>query len=211
MSINDLIKVGNRIKSLRKNKKITQKEMAEKLGINYSTYSNYENNNRIPSIDVLYNIADTLGVKINDLVDTSISVQMNISEKPSSQAESIFNNLDQLRRIITENVRVYELANDNSKLVIELINKLLEDIIESIDFFSFILGNNDFETLSNTNSKLDASETNKLIKITEKRCKQMPLYIGKVSIDLHNLICHTQNLVDNVLKNIELNESKDRQ
>lgn len=53
MGINDFIQIGSTIKELRKAKGISQKEMSKLLDIPYSTYSNYENNNREPSADVI--------------------------------------------------------------------------------------------------------------------------------------------------------------
>lgn len=68
MGVNDIIKVGDNIKSLRKDKKISQKDMAAILKIPYSTYSNYENNNREPSAAILNRIAKTLNVNLTYLL-----------------------------------------------------------------------------------------------------------------------------------------------
>ena len=62
MGINEIIKVGNNIKDLRKKKGLTQKDMASLLNIPSSTYSNYENNNREPGKKILLNISEILGV-----------------------------------------------------------------------------------------------------------------------------------------------------
>ena len=61
--------------------------MAEILKIPYSTYSNYENNNRTPATDILNKIADVLGVTVNDLIknDTIDITNMNDDEKLSSK------------------------------------------------------------------------------------------------------------------------------
>ncbi|OOM16726.1 helix-turn-helix domain-containing protein [Clostridium saccharobutylicum] len=64
MGVNDIIKVGDNIKSLRKEKRISQKDMAAILKIPYSTYSNYENNNREPSAEMLNKIAKALNVNL---------------------------------------------------------------------------------------------------------------------------------------------------
>lgn len=68
MSINDYIKVGSLIKELRLSKGYSAKEFAKKLQIPYSTYSNYENNNREPSLDTLHKICDNLGVTVEELI-----------------------------------------------------------------------------------------------------------------------------------------------
>lgn len=68
MGLNELIKIGDRIKSYRKNLKLTQAEMADKLNLPRSTYAHYENNTREPKGEILKNIADILGVSEFDLI-----------------------------------------------------------------------------------------------------------------------------------------------
>lgn len=66
MKLNDFFKIGDTIRAIRQKKGMSQKEMAELLGIAHTTYSNYENNNRMPNIDILEKISDVLNVNIND-------------------------------------------------------------------------------------------------------------------------------------------------
>lgn len=68
MGVNDIIKVGSNIKKFRKERKMSQKEMAKILNIPSSTYSNYENNNREPSAEVLKKIAQVLNVDLKILL-----------------------------------------------------------------------------------------------------------------------------------------------
>ena len=68
MGINDFIKIGYKIKSLRKSLGISQKEMAKRLDIPYSTYSNYENNNREPNSDIIKKICKILNVSTFELI-----------------------------------------------------------------------------------------------------------------------------------------------
>ena len=49
-----------RIKALREDRDITQKELAEFLNIAQNTYSQYENGKRDVPIEVLINYADTI-------------------------------------------------------------------------------------------------------------------------------------------------------
>lgn len=72
MSINEIIQVGTRIKILRKSKGISQKDFAKEVGIAYSTYSNYENNNREPNREQLEKISGVLGVPILQLLGVSV-------------------------------------------------------------------------------------------------------------------------------------------
>lgn len=68
MRLNDIIQIGTRIKRIRMDKQLSQKAVAKTLGIPYSTYSNYENNNREPNLETLKRIADVLGVSISYLI-----------------------------------------------------------------------------------------------------------------------------------------------
>lgn len=71
-------KFNENLKKARIQKGITQKELAEKIGVAKSTYSLYESGNREPNVQNIKRIADILDVSadellgINDSVDTEI-------------------------------------------------------------------------------------------------------------------------------------------
>jgi len=69
MGINEYIKIGKKIKKLRKEKGYSQKQMAKLCGIAYSTYSNYENDNREPSMKQIEKIASVLEISTAELLD----------------------------------------------------------------------------------------------------------------------------------------------
>ncbi len=68
MKINKLINIGDRIKTLRLNKGLTQAQLADAIGIPRTTYANYETNKREPKLEVLNKIATTLNVTIDDIL-----------------------------------------------------------------------------------------------------------------------------------------------
>lgn len=59
--------VGNQIKRYRKINKLTQDELAEKLGATKATISNWETGYRNPQQDSLFALADIFNISINDL------------------------------------------------------------------------------------------------------------------------------------------------
>lgn len=59
---------GENLKKFRTTLNITQKEMAEHLGISERGYRNYEIGCREPSMSALIQIADILKVSLDDLV-----------------------------------------------------------------------------------------------------------------------------------------------
>ncbi len=60
--------VGKNIRKIRKEKNLTQDELAERLHCTRQTISNYENGKSEPGIDLLVEIAGVLEVKVNDLI-----------------------------------------------------------------------------------------------------------------------------------------------
>lgn len=93
MGINEYIKVGERIKQLRMEKGIKQKDMAEKLGVRISTYSNYENGHREPELDILKNISSILSVSLDDLLG------LDGGDKISNKEMGIGNNMRAHRKM----------------------------------------------------------------------------------------------------------------
>lgn len=66
-----MIKFAINLKQERVSSKITQKEMAQKLGISYRTYQNYEltsENNREPDFETLCKISKILNVSTDYLL-----------------------------------------------------------------------------------------------------------------------------------------------
>jgi transcriptional regulator with XRE-family HTH domain len=76
MGINEYIMIGSRIKELRISKGVTQREMANKLDLSYSTYSNYENNYREPKFETIEKVAEILGVTIDYLIGSDSSEKL---------------------------------------------------------------------------------------------------------------------------------------
>ena len=61
--------IGDNIKKYRKQNKITQTELANKLNKSLRTIQKYENNDITPSISILNDIASALNITINDLTN----------------------------------------------------------------------------------------------------------------------------------------------
>ncbi|MFR4285576.1 MAG: helix-turn-helix domain-containing protein [Enterococcus italicus] len=58
---------GHRLMDLRKQKKLTQAEMADILGVARTTYSSYEQGRRTPDVDIQNKIADYFKVSLDYL------------------------------------------------------------------------------------------------------------------------------------------------
>mgnify|MGYP002376883415 CR=1 FL=1 len=80
--ISELMLFGERLLSVRKRKKISQDELAKKLGIHAPVIGRYERNEVKPSIEVAANLANALGVSLDYLVGvTDLELDNDIVEK----------------------------------------------------------------------------------------------------------------------------------
>ena len=66
--------MGRRIKMKRREKRMSQQELAKAVQISASFYGNLERGNRVPSIDTLVAIANTLDVGLDFLLADSLTV-----------------------------------------------------------------------------------------------------------------------------------------
>ena len=57
----------NKLKELREESGLSQKVVAEKMGIPVSTYANWEQGRREPSIDDIYKLLRVFNIEANDL------------------------------------------------------------------------------------------------------------------------------------------------
>ncbi len=65
-------KIGNLIKKIRKENKLTQQEFASKYNVTYQAVSKWENGKNIPDIALLKQICNDYNLNVNDFLDGSI-------------------------------------------------------------------------------------------------------------------------------------------
>ena len=75
---------AGRIKNLRQSRELNQVQLAEKLGVKKQSISNWENDNIMPSVDMLIRIADFFHVSTDyllgrDVQDTSAPQMLDIT------------------------------------------------------------------------------------------------------------------------------------
>lgn len=92
--------IGHKLKTLRKGRKLTQEQAAEKLGVTRATVSNYEVGRRQPHITELKRIAEFYGVGLDyfgivptdevfDLISRAREV-FNSEEVPKEKKEEVY-------------------------------------------------------------------------------------------------------------------------
>jgi len=70
--------IGRKISELRKQKNMTQMELADKMNISFQAVSNWERGNSMPDISKLPELAKILGVSIDELLGTESELIENI-------------------------------------------------------------------------------------------------------------------------------------
>jgi len=133
MGINEIIQIGNRIRKIRTEKGLTQREMAALTGIPYSTYSNYENNNREPNLEQLNKIANALNISIthlidiNDITKQSQNILDDLSNHPENWVQENPLTGEKVPIKQTELLKHYNVLNELGK------NKAIERIKELVE------------------------------------------------------------------------------
>ena len=128
--------VGDRIKHLRKSNNLTQKELAERIGISRSTLAGYETNQIEPSLNVVFKMSSELGVRPSYFLRT-----MCVEFPKVDDNIDIISKLDELMDIISsqdvfvDNKKV-KLESDISRLIYFNIKQARESIIQTIKIFS---------------------------------------------------------------------------
>ncbi len=65
----DLQKIGTFLKELRKEKELTQEQLAETLSVSRRTVSRWETGSNLPDLDLLVEMADLYRVELRELLD----------------------------------------------------------------------------------------------------------------------------------------------
>lgn len=79
--------IGERIQTARKNAKLSQKELGEKLGVSASMIGQWENNLRKPKFGTLHRIAEALNISTKLLVSDHVFYFEDYISVPATKTE----------------------------------------------------------------------------------------------------------------------------
>ena len=65
----DRIKIGNFLRELRNEKRMTQEEIAEKFGVSSRSVSRWENGNTMPELGILVELSVFYEVEIKEIIE----------------------------------------------------------------------------------------------------------------------------------------------
>jgi len=101
----DTKKIGRFIAENRKEKNLTQKELAEKLGVSDKTVSRWENGNYMPDLALLQPLSEELGISLNELLSGEHIEKEHVAEKAEASLANTLEYSD--RKIKKSKLKIY--------------------------------------------------------------------------------------------------------
>ena len=89
--------MGEKLKSLRIEKKLTQKQVADRIGLAISAVSSYESGTRYPSYDVLVKLARIFHVSTDYLLGITDKRNIDVTGLSDNEIELVSQLVDMLR------------------------------------------------------------------------------------------------------------------
>jgi transcriptional regulator with XRE-family HTH domain len=99
--------IGAKLKILRKGRKLTQEQLAEKLGVNRATISNYEIGRRLPNLNDLKRFAEFYGVGLDYFGVVSKDEMFDLLSRARDVFESDAISKEQKEEIYREIMKLY--------------------------------------------------------------------------------------------------------
>ncbi|GAA0121723.1 hypothetical protein UT300018_10390 [Clostridium faecium] len=159
------INIGDKIKQLRKEKGLTQEELAIKCGLSKNAIWNYENNHRQPDIQTLNKIATALGVSIGDLLESNKTLSQKLIDELEYPLIKLFGPTDTLE-VLSDELNVdYDLLDNNLNENIDFPENVqisLLKFLSDIDFPLFMKFMEENKSYISKNDNLH-SEVNKIM------------------------------------------------
>lgn len=149
-------KVGKRLRALREEKNITQEELGRILGTSHVTIGRYENGERIPKLDILIDLANYFDVSLDYLLFRS-------DKKEVSSSKDKSNNLT----ILNTNLPIVE---DFNKLNEEG-KKEAEKRVKELTSMPFYRADETVTIAAHSNKPIDEDEMSKIHKDLEEMLK----------------------------------------
>ena len=88
----DQMKIGKFIAALRKEKRLTQERLGEKLGVTNKTISRWENGNYMPDVEMLSLLSKEFGVSINELISGERLLAEDFKKAADNNLVTVLNN-----------------------------------------------------------------------------------------------------------------------
>ena len=103
-----MIRLGEKIKSLRKHKNISQEVFANYLGVSFQAVSKWENGNTMPDVTMIPAIASFFGVSTDELFDFNLyEIEKNVEAIVDEYSKYWDKDKDKCEQILREGLKKY--------------------------------------------------------------------------------------------------------
>ncbi len=103
-----MIKIGEKIKSLRKQKNISQEVFANYLGVSFQAVSKWENGNTMPDVTMIPAIASFFGVSTDELFDFNLyEIEKNVEAIVDEHSKYWYTDKRKAEQIIRNGLKKY--------------------------------------------------------------------------------------------------------
>ncbi len=124
--------LAKQLKKLRDNRKITQKSLAEMLGISASTIAGWETGDRHPDHLMLLKIADTFEVSVDSLLGRSdLDMKVDFDSDRTKYKSEVENLEDEVIHSINQALTDGVLTEDQAKISLQVCKQTMSLLIES--------------------------------------------------------------------------------
>jgi transcriptional regulator with XRE-family HTH domain len=132
MSVGGMLVLPQRLRQLRNNKKMTQKKLAEKLGVGLSTVGSWETGDRSPDHEMLVKIADFFDVSIDSLLgrhnfDAKVDIESERLNYLSSQERLAYETIQTLKQAVSDGL----LTEEQAEISLEVFQQTIEILMKS--------------------------------------------------------------------------------
>ncbi len=94
MKLSEYLEIGKKMKAARTEAGISQREMAKKLDLGASSYSNYENGYSEPPVEIVLKFCDLINISFEDLLGQKVPVRKSFEIETFSDLLSVLIDLD---------------------------------------------------------------------------------------------------------------------
>ena len=115
-----LVLLGKRIKSLRKEKGLTQEELGKRINVTKVSICCYEKDNRVPTLETLLALADVFNVDINYFLGNDEYI---VAENSDKYGISVATEEIEFIKEIRKYTNLYKKVIENPKRFVELLDK----------------------------------------------------------------------------------------
>ena len=133
----DQDRIGKFIKECRKNKKLTQEQLAEKLGVTYKAVSKWETGKCLPDASLMLELCNILDINANELLTGEKIPEKNYKEN----AELNLINLNKKKELIIKTTKTTHIITILLLLLINFANVIIYGVEKQISRPEFIIMN----------------------------------------------------------------------